>query len=54
MEGWQPLLPPSALHLVMESLVLPRLRLAVQAWDPLSDPVALHTWVHPGLVSCSV
>lgn len=49
-EAWEPLLPPSALAYVMESLVLPRLRLAVQGWDPLRDTVALHTWVHPWLV----
>lgn len=50
MEAWEPLLPPSALAYIMESLVLPRLRLAVQSWDPLRDTVALHTWVHPWLV----
>ncbi|PRW56706.1 septin and tuftelin-interacting 1-like protein 1 [Chlorella sorokiniana] len=48
-EAWEPLLPPSALPYIMESLVLPRLRLAVQGWDPLRDTVALHTWVHPWL-----
>ena len=50
-EAWEPLLPAAALQYIMESLVLPRLRLAVQAWDPLRDTVALHTWVHPWLVS---
>ena len=50
MEAWEPLLPPAALAYIMESLVLPRLRLAVQGWDPLRDTVALHTWVHPWLV----
>ncbi len=50
MEVWEPLLPAAALQYIMESLVLPRVRLAVQAWDPLRDPVALHTWVHPWLV----
>ena len=50
-EAWEQLLPAAALQYIMESLVLPRLRQAVQAWDPLRDTVALHTWVHPGLVS---
>jgi tuftelin-interacting protein 11 len=49
-EAWEPLLPGAALQYIMDSLVLPRLRLAVQAWDPLRDTVALHTWVHPWLV----
>ncbi|KAL4858605.1 Septin and tuftelin-interacting protein 1 [Chlorella vulgaris] len=48
-EAWEPLLPAAALQYIMESLVLPQLRLAVQAWDPLRDTVALHTWVHPWL-----
>lgn len=50
MEAWEPLLPGAVLQYIMDSLVLPRLRLAVQAWDPLRDTVALHTWVHPWLV----
>lgn len=50
LEAWEPLLPPAVLQYIMESLVLPRLRLAVQGWDPLRDTVALHTWVHPWLV----
>ncbi|EFN58159.1 hypothetical protein CHLNCDRAFT_50559 [Chlorella variabilis] len=48
-EAWEAVLPGAALQYIMESLVLPRLRLAVQAWDPLRDTVALHTWVHPWL-----
>ena len=51
MEAWEALLPVAALQYIMESLVLPRLRLAVQSWDPLHDTVSLHTWVHPWLVS---
>ncbi|GAB4821104.1 hypothetical protein N2152v2_008150 [Parachlorella kessleri] len=49
MEVWEPLLPRGALDHVMLHLVLPRLRQAVTAWDPLRDTVALHTWLHPWL-----
>eukprot|EP00887_Chlorella_sp_A99_P006127 scaffold22.g6127.t1 len=60
LDAWERLLPPPLLHQarrrrggggrgVMVHLVLPRLRSAVQAWDPLTDTVALHTWVHPWL-----
>mgnify|MGYP001042653856 FL=1 len=52
MEVWEPLLPRGALDHIMLHLVLPRLRQAVTAWDPLRDTVALHTWLHPWLVSC--
>ena len=53
LEAWERLLPPAVLQQVMWQLVLPRLRAAVEAWDPLTDTVALHTWVHPWLVSGS-
>jgi len=46
---WQPLLPPPLLHHILESLILPTLKAAVKEWDPINDPVALHTWVHPWL-----
>lgn len=51
MELWEPALPPAAIQHIMLHLVLPRLREAVGGWDPLRDTVALHTWVHPWLVS---
>jgi tuftelin-interacting protein 11 len=46
---WEKVLPLPAFDYVMQHLVLPRLKTAVEAWDPTSDPVALHTWVHPWL-----
>ena len=48
-EAWENVLPPSAMKYIMEHLVLPRLKSAVDAWDPTTDAVALHTWVHPWL-----
>ena len=49
LESWERVLPIVALDYVMQHLVLPRLKSAVDDWDPTSDPVALHTWVHPWL-----
>ncbi len=53
-EVWEPILPRGALDHVMLHLVLPRLRAAASAWDPLRDTVALHTWLHPWLVRACV
>lgn len=54
MEVWEPLLPAPALGYVTHHLLLPRLRSDVGEWDPLKDPVAPHTWLHPWLVSAFV
>jgi tuftelin-interacting protein 11 len=49
-ENWRSVLPSSAIQYVMQCLVLPKLRLACQKWDPLVDDVAPHLWLHPWLV----
>ncbi|CDI97359.1 tuftelin interacting protein 11 [Echinococcus multilocularis] len=49
-EAWQSLLPEDLLqHDLLDGLVLPRLRTAVEAWNPLTDTVPIHTWLHPWL-----
>jgi tuftelin-interacting protein 11 len=52
-ESWEPILPSSVILYIMQHLVLPKLQSAVQAWDPLHDPIAPHTWLHPWLVRFS-
>jgi tuftelin-interacting protein 11 len=49
LEAWMPLLPAWQMENVLEQLVLPRLQHGVQNWDPTTDTVPLHTWVHPWL-----
>ncbi|VDD79552.1 unnamed protein product [Mesocestoides corti] len=49
-ESWQSLLPDDLLqHDLLDGLVLHRLRSAVEAWNPLTDTVPIHTWLHPWL-----
>ena len=48
---WKPHLPEPLRSYILSHLVMPKLRLSVDSWDPLSDPVAPHTWLHPWLVS---
>ncbi|KAM7535524.1 hypothetical protein Aperf_G00000102748 [Anoplocephala perfoliata] len=49
-EAWQSLLPEDLLQQdLLDSLVLPKLKEAVDAWNPLTDRVPIHTWLHPWL-----
>jgi tuftelin-interacting protein 11 len=41
---------PTEFHdLILDQIVLARLRLAIEEWDPRSDSVPIHIWLHPWL-----
>lgn len=44
-----PLLPSWILENILDLLVLPKLTLEVEEWNPLTDTVPIHTWIHPWL-----
>lgn len=44
-----PLLPNWVLENILDLLVLPKLTLEVEEWNPLTDTVPIHTWIHPWL-----
>ena len=46
---WEPLLPSTAMHNILDSLVMPRLRQAVGEWEPRQETVPIHAWLHPWL-----
>ncbi|XP_070168890.1 septin interacting protein 1 [Polyergus mexicanus] len=48
-EHWIPLLPNWILENILDVLVLPKLTLEVEEWNPLTDTVPIHTWIHPWL-----
>ncbi|XP_023149944.2 tuftelin-interacting protein 11 [Amphiprion ocellaris] len=48
-EVWAPLLPLWILDHMLEQLILPRLQREVDNWNPLTDTVPIHSWVHPWL-----
>ncbi|KAJ7548947.1 hypothetical protein O6H91_07G034300 [Diphasiastrum complanatum] len=49
LELWEKLLPASVLQSILEHLIMPKLMLAVDAWDPLLETVPIHAWLHPWL-----
>ncbi|KAJ1520703.1 hypothetical protein ONE63_003802 [Megalurothrips usitatus] len=49
LEEWMPLLPGWIMEHILDQQILPRLTLAVEEWNPLTDTVPIHTWTHPWL-----
>ena len=48
-QTWKAVLPPWVVDNLKAQLVLPRLSAAVDAWDPTTDAVPVHSWLHPWL-----
>jgi tuftelin-interacting protein 11 len=49
LEYWLPLLPSWILDNLLDMIILPKLTLEVEEWNPLTDTVPIHTWIHPWL-----
>ncbi|CAK9866851.1 unnamed protein product [Sphagnum jensenii] len=49
LETWEKLLPVAILQNILENLVMPKLVVAVDAWDPCQETVPIHAWLHPWL-----
>lgn len=47
MEEWEPVLPRFVYENIINQLVLPKITRAVSDWNPRTDPILIHTWVHP-------
>jgi hypothetical protein len=48
-QAWEPLLPASALGHILEMLVMPKLRRALNEWEPRQETVPIHAWLFPWL-----
>ena len=49
LDAWRELLPGWMLTHIFEQLVFPKLQMEVEAWNPLTDTVPIHAWIHPWL-----
>ncbi|VDI18059.1 tuftelin-interacting protein 11 [Mytilus galloprovincialis] len=49
LETWKPVVPSWMMENIIDQLVLPRILQEVENWNPLTDPVPLHSWLHPWL-----
>lgn len=49
LETWMPVLPTWVMENILDQLVLPRLMQEVENWNPLTDTMPIHAWLHPWL-----
>lgn len=43
------LIPIDITNRVLENMILPKIQSEVEQWDPLTDLVPIHLWIHPWL-----
>jgi len=49
LEAWLPLLPPWTFQNILDQLINPKLQMEVDNWNPMTDTVPIHAWLHPWL-----
>ena len=49
LDVWRPLLSDWVYDNILDQLVMPKLQSEVEAWDPTTDTVPIHRWIHPWL-----
>lgn len=48
-QAWKPLLPNWVVNNVCDQLILGKIQMAVEQWNPLTDTIPVHSWIHPWL-----
>jgi len=43
------LIPSDIINNILENMILPKIQSEVELWDPLTDIVPIHLWIHPWL-----
>ena len=49
LEVWKDMIPRWMWSNILDQLVLPKLQDNVEKWDPLTDHIPIHSWLHPWL-----
>ncbi|KAG0749783.1 hypothetical protein G6F23_000755 [Rhizopus arrhizus] len=49
MDEWEPVLPRFIFENIIYQLILPKISRAVENWNPKTDEIMIHTWIHPWL-----
>lgn len=47
LDAWAPLFPSRIFDNILEQMILPKVTQAVEQWDPLTDHMPIHVWIHP-------
>ena len=49
LEIWMPVLPVWVMENIQDQLIRPRLMTEAENWNPLTDTMPIHAWIHPWL-----
>ena len=49
LEVWKDIIPRWMWNNILDQLILPKLQDNVEKWDPLTDRIPIHSWLHPWL-----
>lgn len=49
LDSWVHIIPVWILDNILDQLIFPKLQKEVENWNPLTDTVPIHSWVHPWL-----
>ncbi|TRZ10764.1 hypothetical protein HGM15179_016336 [Zosterops borbonicus] len=49
LDSWVNVVPLWILDNILDQLIFPRLQEEVESWNPLTDTVPIHSWIHPWL-----
>ncbi|XP_006007268.1 tuftelin-interacting protein 11 [Latimeria chalumnae] len=49
LDSWRSLIPTWVLENILDQLIFPKLQKEVENWNPLTDTVPIHSWIHPWL-----
>lgn len=49
LDCWESLLPDWVIENILDLFILPKIQKEVDGWNPLTDLIPIHSWIHPWL-----